>query len=70
MTGYIHNEISKHEYITAIILLVLYSLVFIFLSFILYKVNKTRENSHRCTINLMIVCLMLAVMCKFLFLLI
>ena len=63
MTGEFYLGSTKAAFITDIILLILYGLVFIFLSFILYKVNKTQENSHRCTINLMIVCLLLAVIC-------
>ena len=65
MTDYIYFPKSKAWLITEITPLILYSLVFIFLSFILYKVNKTREKSSRCIINLMIACLLLAVMCKF-----
>ena len=49
--------ISKSDFITYTILLALYSLVLIFLTFVLVKVNKTKEVSDRCSINLMIVCL-------------
>ena len=59
--------IPKVDFIKDIILLILYSLVFIFLSYILYKVNRADKNSHRSTINMMIVCLMLSVLCKFSF---
>ena len=58
---------TKASFIKDMIMLVLYSLVFIFLTFIFYKVNKIQEKSHRCIINLMLVCLLLAVISKFFF---
>ena len=58
---------TKAGFITDIIVIILNSLVFIFLTFILYKVNNTEINTHRCTITLMIICLLLAVTCKFFF---
>ena len=67
MTDRVEIYSSKSDFIIETILLILYSLLFIFLTFVLYKVNKTRRNSHRCTINLMLVCLLLAVMSKFFF---
>ena len=47
----------KADLIRDIILLVLYSLVFIVLSYILFKVYKTEPDSHRCTISMLVVCL-------------
>ena len=53
------------DFIKDIILLILYILVFIFLSYILFKVNRAEEKSHSCTINMVVVCLQLSVLCKF-----
>ena len=65
MTDYVHINTTKPEFFTYIIVMTLNSLVFLFLTFVLYKVNKTQENSHKCNINLMIICLLLTVLCKF-----
>ena len=61
---------SKSEITAYSTMLVLYSLVLILFTFILYKVIKTWDGAHRCTIILMIVCLQLAAICKFYFFLI
>ena len=42
MTDFIYLGITKPEFIYDIILLILFSLVFVFLSFVLYKVNKAQ----------------------------
>ena len=49
--------VNKPEFVTAAIMLALYSLVLSFFTFVLVKVNKTKDVSDRCSINLMIVCL-------------
>ena len=56
---------TKSNFIKATIMLAFNCIVLSFFTFVLVKVNKTKEVSDRCTINLMIVCLMLAAMCKF-----
>ena len=59
--------VNKSDFIAATIQLALYLLVIIFFTFVFLKVNRSLDKAHRCTINLMLVCLQLAAFCKFYF---
>ena len=61
------NIFTKANLMTSTILLAFYSLALTFLTFVLVKVNKTKKVTDRCSINLMLVCLMLSAMSKFIF---
>ena len=56
---------NKSQYIDNSIMLALYSLVFIFFTFVLMKVIRTKDKAHSCTIILMTICLQLAALSKF-----
>ena len=59
--------VKKSDFIADIILLALYLLVIVFFTFVFIKVNRSLDKAHRCTINLMLVCLLLAAFSKFYF---
>ena len=56
--------LNKYQFTTSTILVALFSLVLIFFTFVIVKVNNINEVSGRCSINLMLVFLWLAVLSK------
>ena len=58
------NVDTRNWIIINSIQLALYSLVFLFFTFVLVKVSKTQNKSQRCAFILMVICLQLAAFCS------
>ena len=63
------ENVTKAQFTTSAILVVLFSLVLIFFTIVLVKVNSVNEKTGRFSINSLLVFLWLAVLSKYIFIL-